>query len=136
MVLFVTEKEMIDRFGDSLKEASSRCKELITSQEMQKPEVFIKLVSSLKVAAGSAHQLSMAQMNPQWLVIRDALESFSVFAQDTVFRSSDALTWTMVADHLDKLSYNGRKLAGSKSINRSDALDMLDHREIAVRLDN
>lgn len=136
MVLYVTEAEMTERFVDSLKEASSRCKELITSEEVQKPEIFVRLVSSLKVAAGSAHQLSMAQMNPQWLMFRDALESFSVFAQDTVFKQSEASTWTTVANHLDKLAYNGKKLATSKSIARTDALEILDHREKAARLDN
>lgn len=136
MVLYVTETEMTERFCDSLKEASSRCKELPVADEVKKPEIFVKLVHSLKVAAGSAHQLSMAQTNPQWLMFRDALESFSVFAQDTVFKNEDAKIWTTVADHLDKLAYNGKKLSSAKSVSRSDVLDQLAVREKAARIDN
>lgn len=135
MVLYVTEKEMIERFGDSLKEAASRCREFSKVEVTERPEIFIRLVASLKVGAGSAHQLSMAQMNPQWLFIRDMLENFSVFAQENIFKESEGKIWSLVADELDKLSVSGHKMATDKAISRQDALDILDEREKAARLD-
>lgn len=129
MVLYVSEQEMIERFADSLKEAASRCREFSKVPEIERPDVFVKLVSSLKIGAGSAHQLAMAQMNPQWLLFRDTLEKFSEFAQKTIFDISEGPIWETVAKELDKLSYNGEKMARAKSRSRDDVLDDLLKRE-------
>lgn len=129
MVLYVSETEMIERFVDSLKEAASRCREFSKVPEVDRPDVFVKLVSSLKVGAGSAHQLSMAQVNPKWLQIRDTLEMFSIYCQETIFKDSEGPTWEIVAKELDKLSYNGIKMARSKAVSRDDVLEELLKRE-------
>lgn len=136
MVLYVTEKEMVERFGDSCKEASSRCKELIGNEDFEKPETFLKLVSALKVAAGSSHQLSMAQMNPKWLIFRDTLEHFSEFCQANVFKQSESLLWMTISRSLHEIGENGKKLANAKAPSREDVLFDLNLREKAARVDN
>lgn len=70
------------------------------------PEMLIRFIDGLKIAAGSAHQLAHAQENPNWLKIRDALE-------------------TMIEQ--------GQKLATSKSMPRSQVLDELLIREIKAK---
>ncbi len=42
---------------------------------VSEPEMLVRFVDGLKVAAGSAHQLAHAQSNPSWLSIRDFLEN-------------------------------------------------------------
>lgn len=120
---------MIERFSDSLKQASSRCRELVKSELVEKPSIFVDLVASLKVAAGSAHQLAMAQSNPNFLLFRDTLEKFAVFAQSSVFKDSESLIWFTVADKLDELAINGKKAATSKAMSRQDVLENLDTRQ-------
>lgn len=129
MVLYVSESEMIERFCDSLKEAASRCRELPRTAETERPEIFVRLVSSLKVSAGSAHQISMARLDPRWLQFRDTLEMFSVVAQETVFKDSDGPSWETIAKELDKLAYTGTKLYDAKSRSRDDVLEDLLKRE-------
>lgn len=131
MVLYVSEMEMIERFSDSLKEAASRCRELPKTAESERPEIFVRLVSSLKISAGSAHQISMARLDPRWLQFRDTLEMFSIVAQETVFKDSDGPSWETIAKELDKLAYTGSKLFGAKARSRDDVLDDLLKREEA-----
>lgn len=61
-----------------------------------------RFVDGLKVAAGSAHQLAHAQENPNWLKVRDMLET---------------------------LIEKGQRLALSKSMPRSEVLKELDIRQ-------
>lgn len=75
---------------------------------VSEPEMLARFVDGLKVAAGSAHQLAHAQENPNWLKIRDMLES---------------------------IVENGQKLAMSKSIPRQQVLEELLIREKASRTD-
>lgn len=42
---------------------------------VSEPEMLVRFVDGLKVAAGSAHQLAHAQENPNWLKVRDMLEN-------------------------------------------------------------
>lgn len=129
MVLYVSETEMIERYGDSLAEAASRCREFNKVEESERPEIFVKLVSSLKVGAGSCHQLAMSQMNPTWLIFRDTLEKFSDFCQSNIFKDSESTIWTTVANELDKMSYNGKKMASSRAKTRQEVLAELDQRQ-------
>lgn len=70
------------------------------------PEMLVRFVDGLKVAAGSAHQLAHAQSNPQWLQVRDLLES---------------------------LINSGQKLAVSKAMPRQEVLQQLDLRQMKDR---
>lgn len=126
---------MIERFSDSLNEAASRCRELTKAEEENKPEIFVKLVHALKVAAGSSHQLSMAQMNPNWLFLRDALEKFMEFAQENVFKDSESGIWLAVSDTLLSLSDKGQKMAAAKAVSRQEVLEQLDVRQEAINKD-
>lgn len=76
---------------------------------ISEPEMLARFIDGLKVAAGSAHQLAMAQENPKWLQIRDVLEA---------------------------IIENGRKLAMSKSMPRYQVLEELLKRETAARIDS
>ena len=135
MTLIISEKEMIERYSDSLKEAASRCRELIKSDEKDRPEVFIKLAHSLKICAGSAHQLAISQENTKFLQIRDAIERFLEFSQQNIFKKHEGHVWTVVANQLDILADNGKKVATSKAMTRLQVLTELDSRERKARLD-
>lgn len=76
---------------------------------ISEPEMLIRFVDGLKIAAGSAHQLAHAQENPNWLQIRDLLES---------------------------LIEKGQKLATAKSMPRQQVLDELAIRQTLARIDN
>lgn len=73
---------------------------------ISEPEMLLRFVDGLKVAAGSAHQLAHAQENPSWLKVRDLLEG---------------------------LIESGQKLAMSKSMPRQQVLEELIKREKASR---
>ena len=75
---------------------------------LSEPEMLARFVDGLKVAAGSAHQLAHAQENPNWLKIRDYLES---------------------------IIENGQRLAMSKSMPRQQVLEELVKREANVPKD-
>jgi len=70
--------------------------------------MLVRFVDGLKVAAGSAHQLAHAQENPNWLKVRDLLES---------------------------LIENGQKMAMAKSMPRQEVLKQLNIREKNSRTD-
>jgi uncharacterized membrane protein YfbV (UPF0208 family) len=69
---------------------------------ISEPEMLVRFVDGLKVAAGSAHQLAHAQENPNWLSIRDKLET---------------------------LIEMGQKMAMAKSMPRQQVLAELDKRQ-------
>ena len=75
---------------------------------ISEPEMLVRFVDGLKVAAGSSHQLAHAQSNPQWLTIRDLLEN---------------------------LIDQGQKLAVAKSMPRAEVLRQLDIREKEHKFD-
>jgi hypothetical protein len=68
---------------------------------VSEPEMLVRFVDGLKVAAGSAHQLAHAQENTNWLKVRDMLEA---------------------------LIESGQKMAMSKSMPRAEVLRNLDIR--------
>lgn len=72
---------------------------------VSEPEMLIRFVDGLKVAAGSAHQLAHAQENPNWLKVRDLLEN---------------------------LIESGQKMALAKSMPRQEVLRELDIRSKAL----
>lgn len=123
---------MVERYVDSLKEAASRCRELISNKESERPEIYVKLIQALKVGAGSAHQLSMAQMNPRFLFVRDTLEAFTDFCQSNIFKDSQSKVWLTIAGELDKLHITGLKMAEAKALSRQVVLEELDQRQKAL----
>lgn len=75
---------------------------------ISEPEMLVRFVDGLKIAAGSAHQLAHAQENPNWLKIRDMLEAL-----------------------IDK----GQTMAVSKAMPRQEVLRELDKRLLSVPRD-
>ena len=75
---------------------------------MSEPETLNYFVDGLKKAAGAAHALAHAQENPNWLKVRDMLES---------------------------LIERGQRLAISKSMPRQEVLKQLDIRQTRVPKD-
>lgn len=69
---------------------------------ISEPEMLLRFVDGLKVAAGASHQLAHAQENPHWLKVRDLLEN---------------------------LIESGQKMAMSKSLPRQEVLAELDARQ-------
>lgn len=65
---------------------------------ISEPEMLVRFVDGLKVAAGSAHQLAHAQSNPKWLAIRDLLENIIEGGQ--VLATSKAMPRQQVLDEL------------------------------------
>lgn len=70
------------------------------------PEMLVRFVDGLKVAAGSAHQLAHAQSNPNWLQVRDLLET---------------------------LIEKGQKMAMARSMPREEVIRQLDIRQAALK---
>ncbi len=68
---------------------------------ISEPEMLVRFVDGLKIAAGSAHQMAHAQSNPNWLKVRDYLEN---------------------------LIEAGQKMAIAKSVPRQEVLAQLDDR--------
>lgn len=73
---------------------------------VSEPEMLNRFVEGLKTAAGSAHQLAHAQQNPNWLQVRDLLET---------------------------LIEKGQRLALSKSMPRAEVLRQLDIRQSNIK---
>lgn len=73
---------------------------------ISEPEMLVRFIDGIKIAAGSAHQLAHAQENPNWLKVRDLLES---------------------------LIESGQKLATSKSMPRQQVLEELAKREVKAK---
>ena len=72
-------------------------------RETTEPEMLVRFLDGLKQAAGSAHQLAHAQQNPKWLQVRDLLEG---------------------------VRGQGAALATRAPISRSEALTLLDRRQM------
>lgn len=73
---------------------------------ISEPEMLVRFVDGLKIAAGSAHQLAHAQSNPNWLKVRDMLEN---------------------------LVESGQKMAMAKSMPRQEVLEQLKLREDGLK---
>lgn len=128
-MLYITEAEMLDRYVDSLKRASSRASEFTKTPLKKRPALFVDFIGSIKTAAGSAHQLAHAQMNTRWLDTRDILEGIITVSQTLPQHTeNDNTLWLRIADSLDKMVVSGRKLATSKAMTRQEVLT-----DLAVR---
>lgn len=137
MSLYVTEAEMKERYVDSLKKAASRAKEFMTAEEQEKPQLFVDFINGLKVAAGSAHQLGISQENPQFLAIRDKLETIIEVGQKLpMFNGNQAGIWFNIKTALDALADKGSKIAVAKAMPRQQVLAELTHREWETRKKN
>lgn len=129
MTLYVTEKEMIYRFVDGLKKAADRCLEIIKAEENQKPLLFTEFLHSIKISAGSAHQIAHAHEDPQWLSIRDLLERVIEAGQQIpVMTNHQNGLWMNIKKSLDSMRVRGEKLFVSRPKRRSDVLFELDQR--------
>lgn len=127
-MLYVTESEMIERYVDSLKKAASRAGEFMTAKEEDKPELFVDFIDGLKVAAGSSHQLAHAQMNPQWLDLRNLLEQVIEVGQLLPTFEGTEPSWKRIETSLKQMIVKGQKIFTSRSIARQDVLESLDRR--------
>lgn len=135
-MLEISETEMLNRYIDSLKKASSRAVEFNKTEMKKRPALLVDFVDGLKIAAGSAHQLAHAQMNPKWLDTRDILEGIITVSQTLPIHSeADNFLWTRISSSLDQMVVTGRKLATSKAMNRLDVLRNLDHRAQSLNKD-
>lgn len=128
MTLYVNESEMIERYVDSLKKAASRADEFTRAEEDKKPKLFVDFIDGLKVAAGSAHQLAHAQMNPKWLDLRNLLENIIEIGQTLPTFSGTNPLWLKIKGNLENMAVQGQKMFNSRSVSRQDVLDNLDHR--------
>lgn len=128
-MLYISENEMLERYIDSLKKASSRADEFTKIELKKRPALFVDFIDGLKVAAGSAHQLAHAQMNPKWLDTRDIIEGIVTVSQTLpIHTEADNYLWLRIRDSLDLMVISGRKLATSKAMIRPDVLAHLDNR--------
>jgi hypothetical protein len=129
MTLYISENEMLERYVDNLKKASARAGEFPKTELKKRPSLFVDFVDALKVAAGSAHQLAHAQMNPKWLDTRDIIEGIVTVSQTLpVHTEADNYLWLRIRDSLDMMVISGRKLATSRAMLRPDVLAHLDVR--------
>lgn len=135
MPIEVSEKEMLYRFGDGLKQAAARAGEFYRSPNERRPQLFIDFIQGIKVAAGSAHQLYFAQENPKWLELRDKLEQVieigRSFPPSTDNRN---LVWLKIKSLLEALETSGSKLGTSKAMTRTDVLANLVGRELRNKI--
>ena len=125
---------MIERLADSLKRASSRAKEFMTAVEAEKPKLFVDFISNLKIAAGSCHQLGLYQENTNFLKMRDNLEKVIEVGQSLpTFTGNQSGLWFSIKTSLDNMAEQGKRMATSKGMKRSDVLVELALREKAAR---
>ena len=130
MTLYVTEQEMVERYVDSLKKASSRSLEMIKADFGKRPKLFIEFIAEIKVAAGSAHQLFHSQQNPYWLKIRDALEKIIEIGQTVPPQSvKQNGLWSQIKTSLDGMIERGQKLFIVKPMQALDVLAEMALRE-------
>lgn len=136
MSLYISEQEMIQRYGDGLAQASDRAKDFLTAKEVDKPRLFVEFIHGLKVAAGSAHQLSHQQENPHFLTLRDLLEKIIEIGQTLpTFTQQQNGMWMGIKKSLDEMAVKGKKMATSKSVTRTEVLDALNLRQIKLDAD-
>ena len=131
MTLYVTEREMIQRYVDSLSSARSCALGMIRSPLAEQPKIFIEFIASLKRAAGSAHQLCFAQLDhsTSWLSLRDRLEKIiELSKQLPSFTQNNNGLWFNISQTLEALIALGQKLATQKAFSRNDILFDVDQR--------
>jgi hypothetical protein len=123
---------MISRYTDSLEKAASRAKEMITSELSEKPRIFTEFLNSIKVAAGSAHQLAHSQVDhsTRWLALRDLLEKIIEAGVEipTFGGSEKNYLWMSIKRSLENLSESGKKLFVSKALTKEVLNFELDQR--------
>lgn len=129
MTLYVSDKEMCERFVDSLKRSASRAEEFTKATPEDKPKLFVDFISGLKTAAGSAHQLAVSgREDPKWLDVRDLLEKIIEIGQSLpTFTGTDHL-WIKIKSQLELLAVNGRKMFDARARNRGEVLSDLTAR--------
>lgn len=126
---------MIERFTDSLKKAASRAEEFTRSAEENKPKLFVDFIDGLKVAAGSAHQLAHAQMNPLWLNVRDRLEKVIEVGQTLpTFSGEQNNLWIGIKNSLLMLVESGNKMYLRKALPYQQVDKLLDIRKAALNV--
>lgn len=129
MNLYVNESEMLERYGENLKKAASIAGNFTKTKEVDRPKLFVEFINSLKIAAGSAHQLGVTRLEPLWLNLRDVLEKIVELGQqlpnlgDSVNRH-----WVGIQKNLEILAYRGRVLGESRMRPRQDVLQDVDRR--------
>lgn len=134
MPIEVQEQEMINRYSDSLSKAASISKEFITTQEINKPKLFVDFIHELKCAAGSAHQLGIYQENPNFLTLRDKIEAVIEVGQNLpTFTGQQAGLWFQIKNSLLAMSEAGCKMATSKAMTRNDVLANLNYRQSQIK---
>ncbi len=122
---------MLDRYVDGLEKASSRAKEMVTSELNKQPEIFTEFLNSIKVAAGSAHQLahSRVDVSTRWLHLRDVLEAILEVGQTLpTFGQKNNGAWMSIKKSLDQLADQGKRLFQAKAISKVDLNFELDQR--------
>lgn len=128
---------MLGRYNESLRVAADRARQFTTEKESSKPQLFIDFVEGLKVAAGSAHQLSMARMDTRWLDIRDCLEKILDLGKSMPpTKGDDSQMWIRIETTLLQMADNGIKLSNMKSQSRVETLVNLNNREIKARAES
>lgn len=133
MTIEITETEMIARFNDALKQASSRATEMIHSELSSKPKIFTEFLNSLKVAAGSCHQLAHYQENPHFLDLRDLIERCIEVGQTLpTFTVDQAPLWDSISQSLTVMRDRGMTIATGRAMKRSDVLANLSWRQQKV----
>lgn len=129
MTLLITESEMLERYIDGLKKASSRAKEFTVEPMSERPRIFLEFIDALKIAAGSAHQLAHAQMNPKWLDTRDIIEGvITVGGSLPLHKEADNYLWIRIKESLEHMVVTGRALATSKAMTNQELQINLDAR--------
>lgn len=129
MVLYISENEMCERYIDSLKKAASHADEFVKNESNNKIELFLDFLDSIKISAGSAHQLAHAQENPKWLDIRDILEGIMEVGKSIpMMKGDDRPIWSRINKSLLDMISAGDKIFNMKGMTRKDVLANLDHR--------
>lgn len=132
MALVLTEQEMLNRFSDSLRRASSIAHEIMKAEEKEKPRMFVDFIHEIKTAAGSAHQMAHTRpdQSPKWLTLRDLLEKIIEVGQvvPLMGQNQNGL-WFSIKGSLDNLHTMGFQIATSmKAMSRDDVLADMDVR--------
>lgn len=127
---------MIERMHDNLMRAADRAKDFMKAEESTKPALFVDFIGCLKVAAGSFHQLSMAQENPNFLAMRDVIEQVIDVGQSLpTFNGNQAGLWFKIKLSLEGIADRGKRMATSKAMSRQDVVTQLDVRQKALNVD-
>lgn len=137
MSLEISEREMLDRFSDGLRRSADIAGQFKEAEERKKPSLFITFVDGLKIAAGSAHQLSHSQQNPNWLSVRDKLESVIEVSQKLVYIPGifDTPLWGNIKVSLEEMNLRGRTMGMAKSMPRHEVLESLKIRQSKINHD-